>query len=172
MILISFIWLQAADVRLCYQVGEVEEIFTKLNDFEPLNGKRSQLAATSVGTPEEIFSAKDPIESNYNEYPMIVPKKRTSLLLDRLVMALHHALAKKQNVSQFIDNVHSDRNDAYSRIRHDENELKGGETSKDAQLDDDMYSDDEPDLGMDYNFRDLNSIHRATGQTVSWIIKA
>lgn len=42
----------------------------------------------------------------------------------------------------------------------------------DAQLDDDMYSDDEPDLGMDYNFRDLNSIHRATGQTVSWIIKA
>lgn len=61
---------------------------------------------------------------------MIVPKKRTSLLLDRLVMALHHALAKKQNVSQFIDNVHSDRNDAYSRIRHDENELKSGETSK------------------------------------------
>lgn len=72
MILISFIWLQATDVRLCYQVGEVEEIFTKLNDFEPLNGKRSQLAATSVGTPEEIFSAKDPIESNYDEYPVSI----------------------------------------------------------------------------------------------------
>uniref|UniRef100_A0A1A9WBH8 Uncharacterized protein n=1 Tax=Glossina brevipalpis TaxID=37001 RepID=A0A1A9WBH8_9MUSC len=169
-ILITFIWLQAMDVRFCYQ-GQVEEIFTKLNDIEPLYKKRSQIAGTSVGKPEEIFSAKDQIESNYDEYPMIVPKKKAALLLDRLMIALHQALDRKQNVSRFIDNVNSDRNDDYSRIRHNENEYKNGEISKDT-VHDEMYSDDEPDLGMDYNFRDLNSIHRATGQTVSWIIKA
>lgn len=35
-----------------------------------------------------------------------------------------------------------------------------------------MYSDDDPSVMMDYDFKDLNSINRATGETVSWIIKA
>ena len=35
-----------------------------------------------------------------------------------------------------------------------------------------MYSDDDPTVMMDYDFKDLNSINRATGETVSWIIKA
>lgn len=35
-----------------------------------------------------------------------------------------------------------------------------------------MYSDDDPSAGLlDYDFKDLNQINRATGETVSWILK-
>lgn len=34
-----------------------------------------------------------------------------------------------------------------------------------------MYSDDDPGVMMDYDFKDLNQINRATGETVSWILK-
>lgn len=34
-----------------------------------------------------------------------------------------------------------------------------------------MYSDDDPGVTLDYDFKDLNQINRATGETVSWILK-
>jgi len=34
-----------------------------------------------------------------------------------------------------------------------------------------MYSDDDAGTLLDYDFKDLNQINRATGETVSWNIK-
>jgi len=34
-----------------------------------------------------------------------------------------------------------------------------------------MYSDDDSGTMLDYDFKDLNQINRATGETVSWNIK-
>lgn len=100
---------------------------------------------------------------------MVVPK-RAALLLDRLMVALHHALEKeRRKISDFYAE-HNDKYDKNANMRED----------NDSSSDDDyeqingnhMYSDDDPSVVMDYDFKDLNSINRATGETVSWIIKA
>lgn len=34
-----------------------------------------------------------------------------------------------------------------------------------------MYTEDDPSVFVDYDFKDVNQINRATGETVSWNIK-
>ncbi|XP_054744571.1 uncharacterized protein LOC129248993 [Anastrepha obliqua] len=112
------------------------------------------------GQPEEIFSFDDRIEANYDEYPMVVPK-RAALLLDRLMVALHHALEQERSK---ISDFYAERNDKYV------NSKEGNAPSSDDETEqvsaNHMYSDDDPSVMMDYDFKDLNSINRATGETL------
>ncbi|XP_075149607.1 allatostatin double C [Haematobia irritans] len=129
--------------------------------------KRTLISATgnggSISQPEEIFSINNQLESNYDEYPMVVPK-RAALLLDRLMVALHHALEKERTGSARLS-------DFYNKIN---NEKYSGSLDKgNGDISDEkdspyftMYSDDDPSVLMDYDFKDLNSINRATGETL------
>ncbi|KAL5281926.1 hypothetical protein ACFFRR_005307 [Megaselia abdita] len=49
---------------------------------------------------------KNDLQYQYNEYPMIVPKKRAAMLLDRLMVALHHALEDERNGNRRIGDVY------------------------------------------------------------------
>ncbi|KAI8126678.1 hypothetical protein CVS40_3362 [Lucilia cuprina] len=129
----------------------------------------------SAGQPEEIFSASDQLESNYDEYPMVVPK-RAALLLDRLMVALHHALEKEHSgstrLSEFYNNKNNNNNNN-KNIAFGVNDRIKDEEDKDDNIQDNkdspylaMYSDDDPTVMMDYDFKDLNSINRATGETL------
>ncbi|XP_065357191.1 CAR1 transcription factor [Calliphora vicina] len=129
----------------------------------------------SAGQPEEIFSASDQLESNYDEYPMVVPK-RAALLLDRLMVALHHALEKEHSgsarLSEFYNNKNNNNNNNNKNIPTGVNERNKGNDKDDSMQDNKdspylaMYSDDDPTVMMDYDFKDLNSINRATGETL------
>nr|XP_036225654.1 uncharacterized protein LOC106614964 isoform X3 [Bactrocera oleae] len=127
-----------------------------IEDRQTVNNKRR----IGSGQPEEIFSLDDRVEANYDEYPMVVPK-RAALLLDRLMVALHHALEKERRK---ISDFYAEQNDKYANMREDNNPSNGDDYE---QINGNhMYSDDDPSVVMDYDFKDLNSINRATGETL------
>ncbi|XP_011178320.1 uncharacterized protein LOC105209575 isoform X2 [Zeugodacus cucurbitae] len=193
LVLIAFILFQLADLRMCCHISANRLISNGADAHYLINGAHSTgMKANSIaiagkrpfsnnsngdtedkptvnnkrrigsGQPEEIFSLDDRVEANYDEYPMVVPK-RAALLLDRLMVALHHALEQERRK---ISDFYADHNNKYAKnanIRED----------NDHSNDDDyeqingnhMYSDDDPSVVMDYDFKDLNSINRATGET-------
>lgn len=133
------------------------------------NEKRS-VAETSVGQPEEIFSApNDAADMSYDEYPMVVPK-RAALLLDRLMVALHHALENEREGHR-IGDYYANKNllpmkpidykIGNEELQPSEEGLNVPSSSHNFH----MYSDDDPGVLMDYDFKDLNQINRATGET-------
>ncbi|XP_016978539.1 uncharacterized protein LOC108044158 [Drosophila rhopaloa] len=106
--------------------------------------------------PEEIFSA--PADEGYDEYPMVVPK-RAALLLDRLMVALHHALEQERS-EQRIGDFFGDKNILNGKLGEFHNGLEPHQVREDG-----MYSDDDSGTMLDYDFKDLNQINRATGET-------
>ncbi|XP_061396148.1 uncharacterized protein LOC133331792 [Musca vetustissima] len=130
--------------------------------------KRTLTSATgnggSISQPEEIFSVNDQLESNYDEYPMVVPK-RAALLLDRLMVALHHALEKEHSGSSRLSDFYNKYNDGKNPSALDKDKTIADDDIPEAS-DNTMYSDDDPSVMMDYDFKDLNSINRATGETL------
>ncbi|KAI8043190.1 uncharacterized protein LOC128261585 isoform X2 [Drosophila gunungcola] len=107
--------------------------------------------------PEEIFSA--PADEGYDEYPMVVPK-RAALLLDRLMVALHHALEQERS-EQRIGDFFGDKNILNGKLGEYHNGLEPHQVREDG-----MYSDDDSGTMLDYDFKDLNQINRATGETL------
>ncbi|XP_016963005.1 uncharacterized protein LOC108033250 isoform X2 [Drosophila biarmipes] len=121
----------------------------------PADGKRAD-GRTAPSQPEEIFSA--PADEGYDEYPMVVPK-RAALLLDRLMVALHHALEQERG-EQRIGEFFGDKNILNGKFGEYHNGLEPHQVREDG-----MYSDDDSGAMMDYDFKDLNQINRATGET-------
>ncbi|XP_055920239.1 uncharacterized protein LOC129951905 isoform X2 [Eupeodes corollae] len=100
------------------------------------------------------------VPGNYDEYPMIVPK-RAALLLDRLMVALHHALEDERNGNRRLSDIYGrDTSKTPSFL------LKGGSLADfDPTEHDNMYSDEEqPDYDL-RNLRDLKSPNRGSGET-------
>ncbi|XP_073824869.1 allatostatin double C isoform X4 [Musca autumnalis] len=135
--------------------------------------KRTLTSATgnggSISQPEEIFSVNDQLESNYDEYPMVVPK-RAALLLDRLMVALHHALEKEHSGNTRLSDFYSKHNNGKNPATMDKEKTTDNDDAVHDASEKDipyftMYSDDDPSVMMDYDFKDLNSINRATGET-------
>ncbi|XP_067626294.1 uncharacterized protein AstCC isoform X2 [Eurosta solidaginis] len=189
--LISIILLQYADFCICHHIPSSKRISlnteTNRNDahqrnrphlianrsttisniersLSDRNVKEFEARDTEVkkrriasGQPEEIFSLDDRIEANYDEYPMVVPK-RAALLLDRLMVALHHALEQERSK---LSDFYAERNEKFIKAKED-NALNSDPDQTNMNH---MYSDDDPSVMMDYDFKDLNSINRATGQT-------
>ncbi|KAH8276391.1 hypothetical protein KR018_000280 [Drosophila ironensis] len=111
--------------------------------------------------PEEIFSA--PVDDgglSYDEYPMVVPK-RAALLLDRLMVALHHAL-EHERAGHRIGDFYADKNNLNDKL----NEYQNGLAPQPNGDDGNMYSEDDPGIVFDYDFKDVNQINRATGETL------
>ncbi|SPP79465.1 uncharacterized protein LOC117582505 isoform X2 [Drosophila guanche] len=115
---------------------------------------------SSPSQPEEIFSA--PTDDSYDEYPMVVPK-RAALLLDRLMVALHHAL-EQERVGHRIGDFYADKNNLNAKLSEYKNGLEEHHAGDDG-INLHMYSDDDPGVMLDYDFKDLNQINRATGET-------
>ncbi|EDW85290.1 uncharacterized protein Dwil_GK18448 [Drosophila willistoni] len=135
----------------------------------------SESAATAVraSQPEEIFSMPNDDtdnnsnnnnnnNNNYDEYPMVVPK-RAALLLDRLMVALHHALEHEHNGHR-IGEFYANKNNLNSKLLEYQNGLDQRLTGDEGN-NLNMYSDDDPGVMLDYDFKDLNQINRATGET-------
>ncbi|XP_017059346.1 uncharacterized protein LOC108100109 isoform X2 [Drosophila ficusphila] len=122
----------------------------------PADGKRTEGRSAGPSQPEEIFSA--PADEGYDEYPMVVPK-RAALLLDRLMVALHHALEQERS-EQRIGDFFGDKNALNGKLGEYHNGLEPHQVREDG-----MYSDDDPGTMLDYDFKDLNQINRATGET-------
>ncbi|XP_034126184.1 uncharacterized protein LOC117582505 isoform X1 [Drosophila guanche] len=116
---------------------------------------------SSPSQPEEIFSA--PTDDSYDEYPMVVPK-RAALLLDRLMVALHHAL-EQERVGHRIGDFYADKNNLNAKLSEYKNGLEEHHAGDDG-INLHMYSDDDPGVMLDYDFKDLNQINRATGETL------
>ncbi|TMW48587.1 hypothetical protein DOY81_006342 [Sarcophaga bullata] len=106
---------------------------------------------------------------------MVVPK-RAALLLDRLMVALHHALEKENSGSARLSDFYNNKNNYNDNNKNniakedgirvgDEDDDKIPQDIKDSPYSA-MYSDDDPTVMMDYDFKDLNSINRATGETL------
>ncbi|KAM7351436.1 allatostatin double C isoform 2-T7 [Cochliomyia hominivorax] len=95
---------------------------------------------------------------------MVVPK-RAALLLDRLMVALHHALEKEHSGSARLREFYNNTNRNYmgtgvtDRNKNEDNDI----SVEDSRA---MYSDDDPTVMMNYDFKDLNSINRAAGETL------
>ncbi|XP_016931590.3 uncharacterized protein AstCC isoform X2 [Drosophila suzukii] len=121
----------------------------------PADGKRAD-GRSAPSQPEEIFSA--PADEGYDEYPMVVPK-RAALLLDRLMVALHHALEQERS-EQRIGEFFGDKNILNGKFGEYHNGLEPHQVREDG-----MYSDDDSGTMLDYDFKDLNQINRATGET-------
>ncbi|XP_055858471.1 uncharacterized protein LOC129920942 isoform X2 [Episyrphus balteatus] len=111
-----------------------------------------------AGSEKAEFVNPATLQGNYDEYPLIVPK-RAALLLDRLMVALHHALEEERNVNRRISEI-------YGRDRTPSFLLKGGSLADfDPTENDNMYSDEEePDYDL-RNLRDLKSPNRGSGET-------
>ncbi|XP_017003500.2 uncharacterized protein AstCC [Drosophila takahashii] len=122
----------------------------------PADGKRAG-GRSAPSQPEEIFSA--PADEGYDEYPMVVPK-RAALLLDRLMVALHHALEQERS-EQRIGEFFGDKNILNGKFGEYHNGLEPHQVREDG-----MYSDDDSGTMLDYDFKDLNQINRATGETL------
>ncbi|KAH8334132.1 uncharacterized protein AstCC isoform X1 [Drosophila kikkawai] len=123
----------------------------------PEEDKRGRSAPSQ---PEEIFSAPaDDSGLSYDEYPMVVPK-RAALLLDRLMVALHHALEHERGGHR-IGEFYSDKSSLNGKLSELHNGLEPHQVREDG-----MYSDDDPGIMLDYDFKDLNQINRATGETL------
>ncbi|XP_068150559.1 uncharacterized protein AstCC [Drosophila tropicalis] len=133
----------------------------------------SESAASSsmrASQPEEIFSMPNDDtdnnsnnNNNYDEYPMVVPK-RAALLLDRLMVALHHALEHEHNGHR-IGEFYGNKNNLNSKLFEYQNGLDQRLTGDEGN-NLNMYSDDDPGVMLDYDFKDLNQINRATGETL------
>ncbi|XP_017076600.2 uncharacterized protein LOC108111587 [Drosophila eugracilis] len=119
------------------------------------DGKRAN-GRSAPSQPEEIFSA--PADEGYDEYPMVVPK-RAALLLDRLMVALHHALEQERS-EQRIGDFFGEKSLLNGKLGEYHNGLEPHHVREDG-----MYSDDDSGTMMDYDFKDLNQINRATGET-------
>ncbi|XP_017473349.1 PREDICTED: uncharacterized protein LOC108364262 isoform X1 [Rhagoletis zephyria] len=136
----------------------------RFNDSESdeVGKKQSAVRKRRIGSgqPEEIFSLDDRIETSYDEYPMVVPK-RAALLLDRLMVALHHALEQERGK---LSDFYAGRNDKYDKTKAGSS--PGSDDDSEQMTANHMYSDDDPSVLMDYDFKDLNSINRATGETL------
>ncbi|XP_017151245.1 uncharacterized protein LOC108161485 isoform X1 [Drosophila miranda] len=117
---------------------------------------------SSPSQPEEIFSA--PTDDSYDEYPMVVPK-RAALLLDRLMVALHHAL-EQERVGHRIGDFYADKNNLNVKLSEYKNGLEEHQPGDQDGVNLHMYSDDDPGVMLDYDFKDLNQINRATGETL------
>ncbi|XP_039496749.1 uncharacterized protein LOC120454997 isoform X1 [Drosophila santomea] len=122
----------------------------------PADDKRAGGSRSAPSQPEEIFSA--PADEGYDEYPMVVPK-RAALLLDRLMVALHHALEQERS-EQRIGDFFGDRNILGGKFGESHNGMEPHQIREDG-----MYSDDDSGSMLDYDFKDLNQINRATGET-------
>uniref|UniRef100_A0A1I8MFD5 Uncharacterized protein n=1 Tax=Musca domestica TaxID=7370 RepID=A0A1I8MFD5_MUSDO len=100
---------------------------------------------------------------------MVVPK-RAALLLDRLMVALHHALEKEHSGSSRLTDFYNKYNNDKNTPTADDDKSAVDDDVHDASDKDvpyfTMYSDDDPSVMMDYDFKDLNSINRATGETL------
>ncbi|XP_036329654.1 uncharacterized protein LOC118741788 isoform X2 [Rhagoletis pomonella] len=135
----------------------------RFNDSESdeVGKKQSAVRKRRIGSgqPEEIFSLDDRIETSYDEYPMVVPK-RAALLIDRLMVVLHHALEQERGK---LSDFYAGRNDKYDKTKAGSS--PGSDDDSEQMTANHMYSDDDPSVLMDYDFKDLNSINRATGET-------
>ncbi|KAH8335901.1 hypothetical protein KR074_002913 [Drosophila pseudoananassae] len=110
--------------------------------------------------PEEIFSAPaDDSGLSYDEYPMVVPK-RAALLLDRLMVALHHAL-EQERAGHRIGDFYADKSNLNEKFGEPQNGLAQQPAGEDG-----MYTEDDPSVLLDYDFKDVNQINRATGETL------
>ncbi|KAM7351430.1 allatostatin double C isoform 1-T6 [Cochliomyia hominivorax] len=128
---------------------------------------------------------------------MVVPK-RAALLLDRLMVALHHALEKEHSGSARLREFYNNTNRNYmgtgvtDRNKNEDNDISVEDSRGVIFLDLKiykfiynifiitlyicvmfvntqylaMYSDDDPTVMMNYDFKDLNSINRAAGETL------
>ncbi|XP_032584860.1 uncharacterized protein LOC6575588 isoform X2 [Drosophila mojavensis] len=189
LLIVLLVLLQSFELHMCRQMRgvtalkrhvdtdkevDVDEEVEKEPQLPPL--EKRAIAPTTVSQPEEIFSApNDAADMSYDEYPMIVPK-RAALLLDRLMVALHHALENEREghrIGEFYANKNlgpvkpSDYRNALQQ-QQQQQQLRATEEAGNQPLSGHsfhMYSDDDPGVMMDYDFKDLNQINRATGET-------
>ncbi|XP_040170312.1 uncharacterized protein LOC120904416 isoform X2 [Anopheles arabiensis] len=70
-------------LTICFVLIETPSVWCKLSSYK------------AIVPPAKIKSDENAkfAEVNYDDYPMVVPK-RAAMLLDRLMVALHHALEK------------------------------------------------------------------------------
>ncbi|EDW11039.2 uncharacterized protein Dmoj_GI16607 [Drosophila mojavensis] len=172
LLIVLLVLLQSFELHMCRQMRgvtalkrhvdtdkevDVDEEVEKEPQLPPL--EKRAIAPTTVSQPEEIFSApNDAADMSYDEYPMIVPK-RAALLLDRLMVALHHALENEREGHR-IGEFYANKNLGPVKPSDYRNALQ-----QQQQQHFHMYSDDDPGVMMDYDFKDLNQINRATGET-------
>ncbi|XP_070133473.1 uncharacterized protein AstCC isoform X4 [Drosophila bipectinata] len=89
---------------------------------------------------------------------MVVPK-RAALLLDRLMVALHHAL-EQERAGHRIGDFYADKSNLNEKFGEPQNGLAQQPAGEDG-----MYTEDDPSVLLDYDFKDVNQINRATGET-------
>ncbi|KAH8377655.1 hypothetical protein KR093_006460, partial [Drosophila rubida] len=170
LLIVVLVLLQNFELHMCRQLmrRSASDDSALLKDIKE-EQRRSVADTQNAGQPEEIFSApNDAADMSYDEYPMVVPK-RAALLLDRLMVALHHALENEREghrIGEFYANknlMQLEPND----YKSDAEKLQPSEEGSNVPSNSHsfhMYSDDDPDV-PDYDFKDLNQINRATGET-------
>ncbi|XP_062142810.1 uncharacterized protein LOC133850676 isoform X3 [Drosophila sulfurigaster albostrigata] len=184
LLIVLLVLLQNFELHMCRQLMRRSDPAPTVDDNNSLlkdtdtdtasrrSGREEQRRSVeNVGQPEEIFSAppNDATDMSYDEYPMVVPK-RAALLLDRLMVALHHALENEREGHR-IGEFYANKN----LMQLEPNEYKSGAEKLQPSEEGNnmpsnshsfhMYSDDDPDV-PDYDFKDLNQINRATGETL------
>ncbi|XP_017847238.1 uncharacterized protein LOC108603179 isoform X2 [Drosophila busckii] len=165
LLIVLLVLLQQFELHMCRQLITSAQLQLQPQTAPADRAKReSQSAAPTLSQPEEIFAAPPndaPHDGNYDEYPMIVPK-RAALLLDRLMVALHHALENERPGPSRIRDFYADKD--LLQLKHSLRQLPPAESGANLQGDSyDMYR--EPDEMMDYDFQNVNQINRATGET-------
>ncbi|KAH8403377.1 hypothetical protein KR222_011515, partial [Zaprionus bogoriensis] len=165
LLIVLLVLLQNFELHTCRQLMRRSD-GADIDGRGPEEDKRGA-AELAVSQPEEIFSApNDAADMSYDEYPMVVPK-RAALLLDRLMVALHHALENEREGHR-IGEFYANKN--LMQVRPTEykvaNEQAQATEEGKHRADFHMYSDDDPGVMMDYDFKDLNQINRATGETL------
>ncbi|KAM8716045.1 hypothetical protein ACLKA7_003000 [Drosophila subpalustris] len=182
LLIVLLVLLQNFELHMCRQLmrRSGNSLLKDSNENSPrtmeeqeelARGEKRGVAETSVGQPEEIFSApNDGPDMSYDEYPMVVPK-RAALLLDRLMVALHHALENERDGHR-IGDFYANKNliqmkpieykNGFEQLQPTEEGVNMPSNSNSFH----MYSDDDPSAGLlDYDFKDINQINRATGET-------
>ncbi|KAH8391924.1 hypothetical protein KR215_009615, partial [Drosophila sulfurigaster] len=185
LLIVLLVLLQNFELHMCRQLMRRSDPAPTVDDNNSLlkdtdtdtdtasrrSGREEQRRSVeNVGQPEEIFSAppNDATDMSYDEYPMVVPK-RAALLLDRLMVALHHALENEREghrIGEFYANknlMQLEPNDYKSGAEKLQPSEEGNNMPSNSHSFH-MYSDDDPDV-PDYDFKDLNQINRATGET-------
>ncbi|KAH8263477.1 hypothetical protein KR044_009339, partial [Drosophila immigrans] len=173
LLIVVLVLLQNFELHMCRQLMRGSNDNNDNNDGNSLLkdiAGRSVAETQHAGQPEEIFSApNDAADMGYDEYPMVVPK-RAALLLDRLMVALHHALENEREghrIGEFYANknlMQLEPNDYKSEAEKLQPSEEGSNMPSSSHSFH-MYSDDDPDV-PDYDFKDLNQINRATGETL------
>ncbi|XP_023164536.2 uncharacterized protein LOC111595186 isoform X2 [Drosophila hydei] len=179
LLIVLLVLLQSFELHMCRQLMGVTAHRRHDADKEAplLPLEKRAIAPTTVSQPEEIFSApNDAADMSYDEYPMVVPK-RAALLLDRLMVALHHALENEREGHR-IGEFYANKNMVQMKPADYRNALQQQQQQQQLQAAEDvgnqplsghsfhMYSDDDPGVMLDYDFKDLNQINRATGETL------